>query len=354
MKKLLITLLILLTARFAFADSVFIEGFEYGNHDGEVPVGWVSNDNSWLAGYLEQDHNRKPHSGNWYAYTDADDSWMFMELFMSSELKYRYHFWAVSDGEYDVEFWAGSGPSTNEMTTLLMTRTVNSDEYQRFSEYIETVATNYQYFGIHAVAHEGANRLTIDDVLVDMVGKYDLEVIPVRMDTIMMPGGRVTFHYTVQNTGYEPLHVYMNGYSEYFTDIDFYENGMHYSSFPTEPNETVEAVCYATLSPDVEMGSICWMDIMFTVSCDCLTRMTSIWATVGMESIDENSIKISVYPNPSSGNVTIEGNGIITITDILGQIVLQKEIVEKEIVTLEKGVYFVKMNDRLSEKLIVK
>lgn len=353
MKKLFITLLIMFVSRLAFADSVFIEGFEYGNHDGEVPAGWTCVDGSWVTGYLEKDHNRKPYSGNWYAYTAADDSWMFMELFMSHELRYRYYFWAISEGEYDIEVWAGNGPSTDQMTHMLFSTTVNSDEYSRFSEYIDSLPSDFQYFGIHATAHSGACYLTMDNVVVDMVGKYDMEVSPYRMDTVMMPGDRVAFHYTVQNTGYEDLYIYMNGHSDYFIDIDFYQNGMPGNSFQTVANQTVDAVCYATLRPDVEIGSLCWLDIMFTVSCDCVTRMATVWATVGMDSVDENIVGMGIYPNPSNGYVTIEGTGVITITNELGQEVLRKEIIGKEMVTLEKGIYFVMMHNGLSQKLIV-
>lgn len=354
MKKLLITLLIVFTAKFAFADSVLIEGFEYGNHDGETPVGWICNDNSWAAGYLEKDLNRKPHTGNWYAYTTTDDSWMFMELFMSNRLKYRYYFWTISDGEYDVEIWAGNAPSADQMTHLLLSTTINNSEYSRFSEYIESIPSDFQYFGIHATAHSGANCLTLDDVVVDVVAKYDLDVSPDRMDTVMMPGDRVAFHYKVKNTGYEDLHIFMNGYTDHFIDIDFYQNGQHGNSFPAAANQSVDAVCYATLRPDVEIGSLCWLDIMFTVSCDCVTRMATLWATAGTESVAENGVKTGVYPNPSNGAVTIEGDGVLTITNVFGQEILKKEIFEKETVTLEKGIYFVTIDNGLSEKLIVR
>lgn len=286
MKKSFLSLLICLITSYAFADSVLIEGFEYGNHDLEVPVGWTCDDGSWLAGYLDKDHNRVPHSGNWYAFTNADDSWMFMELYMSSELKYRYYFWGISDGEYDVEFWAGSGPSTSEMTTLLFTKTVNTGEYQRFSEYLETIALDYQYFGIHAIAHEGAYHLTIDDIFVDMVGKYDLTITPELFDTYMMPGERITIEYDVQNTGYEDLYVYMTPYTEYFSDITFTEDGLSNSSYSLVANQLVHCTCSAALLPSVAMGSRCFLDIMFTVSCDCLTRLATLWVTVGQNTTD--------------------------------------------------------------------
>ena len=101
------------------------------------------------------------------------------------------------------------------------------------------------------------------------------------------------------------------------------------------------------------VGEIGWVDIMFTLDCDCATTMYTLWATAGYESIDESSSATSIYPNPSSGNLTIEGNGIMTVTNLVGQEVLKKEIIEKEIITLEKGVYFIKINDGISEKVIV-
>jgi hypothetical protein len=358
MKKILFTLLICLIASFSFAESVFMEGFEYGNHDLEVPVGWVCNDNSWLAGFQEKDHNRIPHEGNWYAFTDADESWMFMEFFMSSELKYRYHFWGISDGEYDVEFWAGSGPSTSEMTTLLMTRTVNGGEYEHFSEYIETVATNYQFFGIHAIAHEGAYHLTIDNVYIDLVGKYDMEVTPMTFDTYMMPGDQITIEYDVQNTGYEDLTIYMTPYTDYFSNISFTVDGNTYSPFPTVPNQVVHCSCTATLNPGLALGTRCWIDIMFTVSCDCVTRMATLWVTVGEDTteVPEYTTDVQLYPNPAQGSITIEGTGQVTVSNAIGQTVLTQWMDGKETFSLPKGFYLIRLEngDKVSvEKLIV-
>ena len=506
MKRLFITLFILLAAVVAKADSIFIEGFEYANHDGETPIGWVCNDASWLCGYLEKDHNRIPHNGNWYAYTNADESWMFMEMFMSHELKYRFYLWAISDGEYDIEIWAGRGPSQEQMTQLLLTKNINSDEYYRYSEYVETMDTNYQFFGIHAVAHEGAYNLTIDDIYVDMVARYNMEVLPVEKDTVMYPGTQAHYHYTVQNTGYEELQIFMTPHTEFFTDFDFYADGNTSSSFPTVPNQTVDAGFYATLMPTLTPGTLGWVDIMFTVSCDCVTRMATMWVTVldtktefpivqnfdadnfmyagwvvmgdgprrwiwsgetdgmllfkasetdctsllfspkmllngdgntlsfkmfhtnshpdkddrvnvyyntelslenatllgtinrhdnetgwaehllGFESngsesfiiieavgdfgenimiddiviyntplsVEENeTASFNIYPNPSNGQFTVEGDGIMTITNTLGQVVFRNEVIERETVTLEKGIYFISING-MSKKLVVR
>jgi hypothetical protein len=98
-----------------------------------------------------------------------------------------------------------------------------------------------------------------------------------------------------------------------------------------------------------------YLDIFFTLDCDCATAMYTLWATAGYESIDEYDITtMSIYPNPSSGNITIEGTGMLTITNAIGQKVLEKQIIEKETITLEKGIYFVKINNSLTQKLLVK
>ena len=97
-----------------------------------------------------------------------------------------------------------------------------------------------------------------------------------------------------------------------------------------------------------------WVDIFFTLDCDCATTMFSLWATATIESTDEHSYApMSIYPNPSSGNVTVEGTGVITITNVLGQVILKKEIVEKEIITLDNGIYFIRKDDGPAQKIII-
>ncbi len=280
MKKILLTLSLILSMTMAFADSVLIEGFEYANHDLTPPIGWNCDDNSWLCGYQPKDHNRIPHTGNWYAFTDTDDAWMFMELYMGHDLKYRYYYWAISDGEYDVEVWAGSGPSTEQMTQLLFTKTVNSGEYEQFSEYIENLSTDYEYFGIHAIAHEGAHYLTIDDVYIDMVVKYAIASTPYNADTILYPGGQTNYTFSVQNLGYEPFEVIIQPSHEYFTDFHFYVEGNQCTMFHLEPNESKKVTAVATLKPDIQAGASVWLDIMLVLDCDCATSMTTLWVTV--------------------------------------------------------------------------
>lgn len=61
--------------------------------------------------------------------------------------------------------------------------------------------------------------------------------------------------------------------------------------------------------------------------------------------VDENGPTcFRVYPNPAKDRITIEGNGIMTITNALGQIIMTKGIDGKETFELPQGIYFVKLN----------
>ncbi len=62
--------------------------------------------------------------------------------------------------------------------------------------------------------------------------------------------------------------------------------------------------------------------------------------------------QLLIFPNPSSGNIIIESNGIVTITNIHGQTILTKQIVDRETVTLPKGVYFVTINNKTGKVII--
>ena len=353
MKKIFFTLLLLIMATFAHATDILTESFEYANHDGEIPLGWTCDDQSWLCGYLDKDHNRKAHTGEWYAYTNADDSWLFMPLFHNDQLKYRYSFWCISDGSYDVEIWLGDNTNPESMVQMLYTVTVDADEYEHLSAYIENISRSFDFFGIHAVAGEGAYHLTIDDINVEMVEKYALHATPTENDTILVAGSHITFNCKVQNDGYEPFNAFITSYSSYFDDIQFSINGVPTNSFHLVQDEVVTINGVATLHDDIEPGTICWFDVMFTLDCNCATAMYTYWATVIAEGVEENFTSLSIYPNPSKGDITIEGNGIINIFNLLGQEILRKEIIDREIVTLEPGIYFVRKDDNTVQKIIV-
>ena len=69
-----------------------------------------------------------------------------------------------------------------------------------------------------------------------------------------------------------------------------------------------------------------------------------------LEEIQRDAFK--VYPNPTKDYVIVEGTGVLTITNAIGQTVITKEIAGKEKVELTQGLYFVKM-DGETRKIVV-
>ncbi|MBO6027236.1 MAG: T9SS type A sorting domain-containing protein [Bacteroidales bacterium] len=66
---------------------------------------------------------------------------------------------------------------------------------------------------------------------------------------------------------------------------------------------------------------------------------------------NENSV-FKVYPNPSNGTFTVEGVGIFTIVNTLGQTVLTQEIDGETTIDLPKGMYFTKIGNTV-RKIVV-
>ena len=67
---------------------------------------------------------------------------------------------------------------------------------------------------------------------------------------------------------------------------------------------------------------------------------------------EHETATFSVYPNPSSGVFTVEGTGMLTVTNVLGQTVKETEIDGQYIMELPQGIYFVKMGDE-TRKIVV-
>lgn len=360
MKKALLTLLVCLTATISFAGNLLTEGFEYANHDLEKPVGWNCDDNSWLCGYLEKDHNRLPHSGNWYAFTNAEDSWMYMPMYLIESMRYRFTLWAISDGEFQFEIWAGSAPNPDDMHTMFYSTTIDHNEYDKVSAYVETIPPDCEYFGFRAIAHEGATHLTIDDVEIDMVEQYTFTAEEITGDTAMYPGTQAAFRYYVHNTGYDAVDVTMHPSNEYFTDFTCSCNGVTGMTIPTEPDETVEVTMTATLRPEVQPGTIAWLDIQMTIPCNCNTAMVTFWVTPldPDDAPENNAMEISVFPNPVTDFVIIEAEEMqyVTVYDMSGKMIksvpTNENALQLDLTDLKPGVYFISAKTRSTSSFV--
>ena len=78
----------------------------------------------------------------------------------------------------------------------------------------------------------------------------------------------------------------------------------------------------------------------------------AVFATMPDQVEENREITFSVFPNPGKGYITIEGIGILNITNVLGQTILTKEIKGKEKMELPQGLYFVTMGNK-TQKVVV-
>ncbi len=60
----------------------------------------------------------------------------------------------------------------------------------------------------------------------------------------------------------------------------------------------------------------------------------------------------NVYPNPAQGCFTVEGTGRMTVSNLLGQVVMVREINGQTTVALPRGMYFVRLGDE-TQKIVV-
>ena len=359
MKRIPLILLFCLMTAAAFAGNLLNESFEYANHEFEVPIGWTSEDNSWVCGYMEMDHNRKPHTGNWYAFSDAEDAWMYMPIYLIPSMRYRFTSWAISDGEFQFEIWAGSAPDPDNMHTLLLGATVNSGEYERFTNFVETIPDNCEYIAVHALGQRGS-YITIDDIDIDMVEQYQFEAREITGDTVLYPGTQATFRFYIHNTGYDPVDVTVHPSNEFFTDFSFYSNGVSATTFPTQPDEYVEVTCHATLRPEIAPGTVAWLDIQMTIPCNCNTAMVTFWVTPldPTLTVENNTSEVSIYPNPATDCVNIEVEGLqqVILMDLTGKalssIAAKGNSVRLDVSGLKAGVYLISARTRSTSSFV--
>lgn len=83
------------------------------------------------------------------------------------------------------------------------------------------------------------------------------------------------------------------------------------------------------------------------------TSPEATFCTLPFDQVCENHRStFKVYPNPSNGHVTIEGYGLLTVVNVLGQTILTKEVHGKAKLELLQGIYFVKMGGE-TKKIVV-
>ena len=121
------------------------------------------------------------------------------------------------------------------------------------------------------------------------------------------------------------------------------------TTYPTQPDETIEVTAYATLRPEVEPGTVAWLDIQMTIPCNCNTALVTFWVTpLDPTGISENATQnISVFPNPTTDFVTIEAEGLqhVDVFDAAGKTIKSVpaigDALQLDLTGLRPGVYFI-------------
>ncbi len=284
MKKPVLILVLLVMVATASAETIFYDGFEYGNQDMQVPVGWKSPDSSFVCGHLDKDHNRVPHQGEWYAFANADESWMYIQTDLIEGIHYDFSFWAISDGSFDLEMRygyvpQGSLPTPDMMTEVLLpSAEINLPDYQKFSVAIESETTFAPYIGIHCTRKEGAWYLSIDDFRIEMMQQYSFMATPITNDTMSVyVGDEAHFRFVVDNMGYDTATLTLSANDQFFTNARFYLNGQQTTRFSIAPGERLRFDAFATMLPELNAHEISWIDIVVHSTHNCQTSMVTFW-----------------------------------------------------------------------------
>lgn len=344
MKKALITLLFCLLAKYGFSDVIFQDSFEYGNTVGATPVGWVCNDQGWVSGHMEQGPSCKPRTGDWYAHTQAPDTWIFTSVTFITFIHYQLSLWTISDGAFQMEILFGDAPSPESMDLEIMPLCdINYSAYQEVMAETEVPATRAGYIGIHVVSC-GGETLCIDDILLEQTFQYSFEVKPITTDTLTLDFGETAqFQFTVINTGYDTETLTLRGAQDMFTDTHFFIDEEEVSRFDILPREK-KLVEMTTTFIDQELPyPIAWIDVIVASTHNCNTGMVTFYVyPKDPNQIGEHVAAFAIYPNPTSDfvNIDLAGAQSITLLDQNGQIVMESEESPIDLRQFPSGIYF--------------
>ena len=138
------------------------------------------------------------------------------------------------------------------------------------------------------------------------------------------------------------------------------------SSWDVSNVTEMEYMFYKTLGFNQDISSWCVTNIVsepsdFSTESSLIESNKPIWGFCSTASVDnQTQLDISIYPNPTSDIVYIEGNYSqlkVVVYDILGKQVIKESITNSvDISQLEKGVYIIQLSDgaKLTTERILK
>lgn len=81
--------------------------------------------------------------------------------------------------------------------------------------------------------------------------------------------------------------------------------------------------------------------------------VTSPFMVYDWDAVAESNVEsVNLYPNPTQGQVTVEGTGVLSVVNMLGQTVLTQEIEGQATIELTKGMYIVRLNNAISKVIV--
>jgi len=104
--------------------------------------------------------------------------------------------------------------------------------------------------------------------------------------------------------------------------------------------------------------------VHIVVPCNCIEAFEAAEEWQGIQLYDDcgnvgigetETVTMSVYPNPASETITIEAEGLVTISDEMGRVVRTLFVDDKQTVDLQglsSGFYFVKAGDAVKKVLV--
>ena len=104
--------------------------------------------------------------------------------------------------------------------------------------------------------------------------------------------------------------------------------------------------------------------VHIVVPCNCIEAFEAAEEWQGIQLYDDcgnvgvgeaKTLAFDVYPNPVSGSLTIEAEGLVTISDEMGRVVRTLFVDDKQTVDLQglsSGFYFVKAGDAVKKVLV--